>query len=79
MSTATLSSRQLETVSSSPAAGLRPPDLPDEQKEPISTITVRMPKSLHRALMALAKESDSSMNTICVSRLYLSLGAKGGA
>ncbi len=38
-------------------------------EEPTSVITVRIPKSLHKALREEAYEQRTSMNKLCISRL----------
>jgi predicted HicB family RNase H-like nuclease len=39
------------------------------------TVIVRMPRSLHAALLAEAKAEDVSLNQLCVAKLSMQLGA----
>ncbi|HEY1065716.1 MAG TPA: toxin-antitoxin system HicB family antitoxin [Pirellulales bacterium] len=53
-----------------------------EEEEPMTVITVRLPKSLHAALKAEAHDSNTSMNKLCISKLLRSMeegeaGAEG--
>jgi predicted HicB family RNase H-like nuclease len=46
-------------------------DSPGEDKEPVKVITVRIPKSLHTALVEEAHDRRTSMNKLATSKLRI--------
>ena len=52
-----------------PSCVKRRPDNTNNGKEPQRVITVRLPKSMHEALKEEAKQHNTSMNKLCISKL----------